>query len=83
MVLCVSFAAVTGIPSFGLSINTDLPRCQTDDVGIFGSPLSNEYRLIAKHFGLSETEIRTLARKGINVIFGGEEEKQRLRQMMG
>lgn len=55
---------------------------QTDDVGVFGSPLSNEYRLVAEHFGLSESEIRALARKGIEVIFGGEEEKQRLRQIM-
>ncbi|KAG6364353.1 hypothetical protein INS49_005954 [Diaporthe citri] len=54
----------------------------TDDVGVFGSPLSNEYRLVAEHFGLSEPQIRTLARKGIEVIFGGPEEKQRLRDIM-
>lgn len=66
-----------------IDINADLTWCQTDDVGVFGSPLSNEYRLVARHFGLSETETRTLARKGINVIFGGEGEKQRLRQIMG
>ncbi|KAL1877399.1 hypothetical protein Daus18300_002383 [Diaporthe australafricana] len=55
----------------------------TDDVGVFGSPLSNEYRLVAQHFGLSEIQIRALARKGIEVIFGGPEEKQRLRDIMG
>lgn len=49
---------------------------------MFGSPLSNEYRLVAEHFGLSEPEIRALARKGIEVIFGGAEEKQRLRALM-
>lgn len=54
----------------------------TDDVGVFGSPVSNEYRLVAEHFGLTEPEIRALARKGINVIFGGPEEKQRLRDIM-
>ncbi|KAI3399096.1 hypothetical protein diail_7896, partial [Diaporthe ilicicola] len=54
----------------------------TDDVGVFGSPLSNEYKLVAKHFGLSEPQIRALARKGIEVIFGGPEEKQRLRDIM-
>ncbi|KAJ4424718.1 hypothetical protein N0V82_000646 [Gnomoniopsis sp. IMI 355080] len=54
----------------------------TDDVGVFGSPLSNEYRLVAKHFGLSESEIRNLARRAIDVIFGGEEEKRWLRQIM-
>ncbi|POS81459.1 adenosine deaminase [Diaporthe helianthi] len=54
----------------------------TDDVGVFGSPLSNEYRLVAEHFGLTEPQIRALARKGIEVIFAGPEEKQRLREIM-
>ncbi|KAI1261219.1 hypothetical protein F5Y18DRAFT_212139 [Xylariaceae sp. FL1019] len=54
----------------------------TDDVGVFGSPLSNEWALIRKHFGLSKAEIFGLARKGIDVIFGGEEEKERLRRIM-
>ncbi|RYO98072.1 hypothetical protein DL764_007202 [Monosporascus ibericus] len=54
----------------------------TDDVGVFGSPLSNEWRLIQKHFHLSREEILGLARKGIDVIFGGEGEKQRLRELM-
>jgi len=51
-------------------------------VGVFGSNLSNEYRLIAKHFGLSEPEIRALAKKGIDTIFGGDEERTRLRGLM-
>ncbi|KAK3987891.1 hypothetical protein QBC44DRAFT_330377 [Cladorrhinum sp. PSN332] len=54
----------------------------TDDVGVFGSPLSNEYALAARHFGLDRAEICKLARKGIDVIFGGEEEKERLRRIM-
>ncbi|KAK0674303.1 putative adenosine deaminase-like protein [Cercophora samala] len=54
----------------------------TDDVGVFGSPLSNEYVLVAKHFGLSHQEICDLARRGIDVIFGDEEEKERLRRIM-
>ncbi|RYP85762.1 hypothetical protein DL770_004993 [Monosporascus sp. CRB-9-2] len=54
----------------------------TDDVGVFGSPLSNEWRLIQKHFHLSREEILGLARKGIDVIFGSEGEKQRLRELM-
>lgn len=56
---------------------------QTDDVGVFGSPLSNEYRLAAEHFGLSDDQVRELARQGIESIFGGEEEKARLRELMG
>ncbi|KAM7222363.1 hypothetical protein V8F06_002141 [Rhypophila decipiens] len=54
----------------------------TDDVGVFGSPLSNEYALVAEHFGLSRSEICALARQGIDVIFSGEEEKERLRRLM-
>ncbi|KAH6893334.1 hypothetical protein B0T10DRAFT_270788 [Thelonectria olida] len=54
----------------------------TDDVGIFGSPLSNEYRLVAQHFRLDRQEICALARQGIDAIFGGEDEKSRLRDIM-
>ncbi|KAK1254164.1 hypothetical protein MKX08_008159 [Trichoderma sp. CBMAI-0020] len=54
----------------------------TDDVGIFGSPLSNEYRLAAQHFRLDNRQICALAREGIDFIFGGEEEKERLRRIM-
>jgi adenosine deaminase len=55
---------------------------QTDDVGIFESPLSHEYTLVAQHFGLSRAEICALVRKGVDVIFGGEEEKKRLRSIL-
>jgi adenosine deaminase len=55
---------------------------QTDDVGVFGSPLSDEYKLVTQHFGLGRAEICGLARRGIDVIFGGEEEKARLREIM-
>ncbi|OHE94429.1 adenosine deaminase [Colletotrichum orchidophilum] len=54
----------------------------TDDVGVFGSPLSNEYRLVAEHFKLSRDEICALARRGIDSIFADDAEKERLRQMM-
>ncbi|KAK5994553.1 Adenosine deaminase-like protein [Cladobotryum mycophilum] len=54
----------------------------TDDVGIFGSPLSNEYRLAAEHFKLDKTQICALARDAIDDIFGDEEEKKRLRDIM-
>ncbi|KAH9216868.1 hypothetical protein DL95DRAFT_387032 [Leptodontidium sp. 2 PMI_412] len=54
----------------------------TDDVGVFGSSLSNEYRLIADHFNLNRTEICDLARSTIDTIFGTEEDKQRLREVM-
>ncbi|KAM0561484.1 hypothetical protein ACHAPJ_003367 [Fusarium lateritium] len=54
----------------------------TDDVGVFGSPLSNEYRLVAQHFGLDRDAICDLARQPIDGIFGGEEEKERLRRIV-
>ncbi|RFU72628.1 adenosine deaminase [Trichoderma arundinaceum] len=54
----------------------------TDDVGIFGSPLSNEYRLVAQHFHLDRRQICALAWESIDHIFGGEEEKERLRRIM-
>ncbi|KAL7905510.1 hypothetical protein GGI35DRAFT_139882 [Trichoderma velutinum] len=54
----------------------------TDDVGIFGSPLSNEYRLVAQHFRFDESQICALAREPIDHIFGGDLEKERLRQIM-
>ncbi|KAL6895312.1 hypothetical protein HDV57DRAFT_4708 [Trichoderma longibrachiatum] len=54
----------------------------TDDVGIFGSPLSNEYRLVAQHFRLDKFQICALARESIEFIFGGEQEKERLRNIM-
>ncbi|KAK0621417.1 hypothetical protein B0T17DRAFT_289673 [Bombardia bombarda] len=54
----------------------------TDDVGIFGSPLSNEYALVAEHFGLVRADICALVRRGVDVIFGGDKEKQRLRGIL-
>ncbi|OLN82703.1 Adenosine deaminase-like protein [Colletotrichum chlorophyti] len=54
----------------------------TDDVGVFGSPLSNEYRLVAEHFKLTCDDICALARQGIEAIFAGEAEKERLRRVM-
>jgi hypothetical protein len=54
---------------------------QTDDVGIFCSPLSQEYYLAAKHFGLDKKDIRKLCVGAVEVIFGGEAEKSRLREI--
>ena len=51
-------------------------------MGVFGSPLSNEYSLAAEHFGLVKEEIYELARSPIDSIFGGEEQKERLRRIM-
>ncbi|KJZ76248.1 hypothetical protein HIM_04330 [Hirsutella minnesotensis 3608] len=69
---------------FGHWLGVDGPRISlaTDDVGVFGSSLSNEYRLVAQHFDLDRSRICDLARQAIDSIFGGEEEKVRLREIM-
>ncbi|KAL7919921.1 hypothetical protein ACQKWADRAFT_184426 [Trichoderma austrokoningii] len=69
------FGAWRGVEGVKVSLGTD-------DVGIFGSPLSNEYRLAAQHFHLDDRQVCALAREGIDFIFGGEEEKERLRRIM-
>ncbi|MCJ1387523.1 hypothetical protein MMC18_000366 [Xylographa bjoerkii] len=54
----------------------------TDDVGIFCSPLSNEYLLLAENFELSRKELAELSLGATDVIFGSVEEKQRLRGLL-
>ncbi|KAH7041260.1 uncharacterized protein B0I36DRAFT_312459 [Microdochium trichocladiopsis] len=54
----------------------------TDDVGVFESPLSNEWRLVQQYFELTRDDITLLGRKTIDVIFGGEADKERLREIM-
>lgn len=49
---------------------------------MFCNPLSDEYALIAEHFGLDRKEICELSRSGIETIFGSEEDKQRLGELM-
>ena len=50
-------------------------------MGVFGSPLSNEYRLVAEAFGLGKDDLMRLARKPIECIFGPEKERQRLHKI--
>lgn len=51
-------------------------------MGIFCSPLSNEYLLAAEHFGLSRREVVGLCGEAIEAVFGGEGEKERLRGLV-
>lgn len=68
---------------FGWWRNTGCPiTLCTDDVGVFCSNLTNEYSLIAEHFGLDRQQICALARSGIDAIFGTGEDKERLREVM-
>ncbi|CAG8976878.1 hypothetical protein HYALB_00003489 [Hymenoscyphus albidus] len=54
----------------------------TDNIGVFGSLPSNEYRLLAKHFNLSEKDVCTLARGAVDLIFADEGEKERVGGLM-
>ncbi|KAF8425128.1 hypothetical protein EV426DRAFT_716280 [Tirmania nivea] len=53
----------------------------TDDVGVFCSPLSNEYALVAEHFQLTPEQLYNLAYSGIKTIFAGTGEKDRLERI--
>lgn len=59
-----------------------LTRIQTDDVGFFCSPVSNEYLLAAQHFGLDREDLVRIAKRSVESIFGGEKEKERLRNLL-
>lgn len=55
---------------------------QTDDVGVFGSKLSNEYLLIAQAFNLSRDNMIDLCDQAVEAIFGDEHQKQRVRGLV-
>ncbi|KAH6642213.1 hypothetical protein C7974DRAFT_385048 [Boeremia exigua] len=67
---------------FGMWRHTNVPvALSTDDVGVFCSPLSNEYELAAQHFNLSRAEIQRLCVGAVDSIFTGDVEKNRLRSI--
>jgi adenosine deaminase len=43
--------------------------------------LSQEYFLVAEHFGLDEEELRRLSMRAIDAIFAGPEQRTRLLQI--
>jgi len=55
---------------------------QTDDVGIFESPLSREYEIAMTHFGLSKLDAVRLVRGAMGCSFGDEAEKERVRGLL-
>lgn len=50
--------------------------------GCFGSPLSNEFLLAAEHFGLSREDLVGVCSDSVGMIFGGDEQKRRLRSLL-
>jgi adenosine deaminase len=47
----------------------------TDDVGVFGSESSEEYMLVAEHFGLDEEGLLGISRKAMGGALGSEEDR--------
>lgn len=47
-------------------------------MGFFCSPVSNEYLLAAEHFGVGRADMLHMCEKSVEMIFGGEQEKKRL-----
>lgn len=45
----------------------------TDDVGVFGSTLSEEYELVSRHFELDRTALIEVSRRGVGGIFDATE----------
>lgn len=53
----------------------------TDDMGIFGSPLSAEYAIAARVFSMDNQQIFDLSRKAVDCIFADESVKEGLREI--
>lgn len=73
LALCVRYPHIT------CNLMTD--SCQTDDVGVFCSPLSQEYYLAATHFDLDRSQLKSLAERAIDSIFSGLDERSRLKTL--
>jgi adenosine deaminase len=52
----------------------------TDDMGIFGSTLSQEYAIAAQTFNMDKRQLFDLSRNSIDSIFAGEAVKEKLRE---
>ncbi|KAF2025184.1 Metallo-dependent hydrolase [Setomelanomma holmii] len=64
---------------FGMWRHTTVPiALSTDDVGVFCSPLSQEYYLAAQHFALTRGDVKALCERAVDSIFSGSDEKARL-----
>ncbi|KAK4547057.1 hypothetical protein LTR36_001278 [Oleoguttula mirabilis] len=79
MELCLSCNVLTGLTTggfaehhFGRWLKTGCAiALSTDDVGVFGSPLSNEYLLAAKHFDMPPAALVWLSKSAACASFGG------------
>ncbi|CCF48158.1 uncharacterized protein UHO2_00487 [Ustilago hordei] len=56
-------------PSSGGGGDSTICCISTDDSGVFGSPLSKEYKLMMQTFGLTEMEVFNLAKRTLEATF--------------
>jgi adenosine deaminase len=75
--LCVSLISLLLISFHNFQML--IPGLQTDDVGFFCSPVSNEYLLAAQHFGLSRTDLFNMTFKTVDSIFASQYYKDQVR----
>jgi adenosine deaminase len=69
--------------SLYLSIRSHAPDArQTDDMGIFCSPPSQEHMLLAQHFGLERPHLGQLCANAVGSIFGPPDEQVRLHHLL-
>ncbi|KAF1814255.1 adenosine deaminase [Eremomyces bilateralis CBS 781.70] len=80
----------------GESLNAGQARAKvtlcTDDVGVFGSPLSNEFLIVSQHFGrktangqwhpLSRVDCWSICRTACGMMFGGDGERKRMESIL-
>lgn len=62
------------------NVFADTKILQTDDVGIFLSPLSQEYLLAAEHFGLNRDDLIDICKATSETIFASKDEAARIRE---
>lgn len=84
--LCISCNVLASMTSGGYSnhhlgewLRRDCPiALGTDDVGVFGSPLSMEFMIVAQTFIDTKEDIIALARRGVLAAFAGKDRMMKL-----
>jgi len=80
IVLCVRFVPGAGPPPPSQDARLTGAHPQTDDAGVFATSCSNEYFLVATHFGLSRPQLWQLAFGAVDSVFADAATKMRLRE---
>lgn len=89
--LCLSCNVLAGLTTGGFDSHhfqewhrrkTNPVALCTDDVGVFGSSLSNEYLVASRTFDLSKQELVDLSRQAVGAAFAGDKAKARVLQTL-